>query len=172
LPFPVFSIIAMIPALWHARFWSRVKGVHTRNRTASFKAVSDGVARDGQAAGWRGAIIVPRFGTDLCCELRIALWSDQTAHHARGRRTGTPSLNIHQPAEKANMLSSIDMKKTAENTKIANKKVANPHQMKGVMSAVTAVVGEEPDTFADVDEHPGSLDLPTQKTKPQSCLPK
>ena len=57
------------------------------------------------------------------------------------------------------------MKKTAENTKIANKKVANPRQMKGVMAAVTAVVGEEPDTFADVDEHPGSLDLPTQKPK-------
>jgi len=37
--------------------------------------------------------------------------------------------------------------------------------MKGVMSAVTAVIGEEPDTFADVGEHPGSLDLPTQKPK-------
>ena len=56
------------------------------------------------------------------------------------------------------------MKKTAENTKTAIKKVvADPHQIKGVMSAVKAVVGEEPDTFADVDEHPGSLDLPTQK---------
>jgi hypothetical protein len=40
---------------------------------------------------------------------------------------------------------------------------ANPLQMKGVMAAVTAVIGEEPDTFADVDEHPGSLDLPPQK---------
>ena len=46
------------------------------------------------------------------------------------------------------------MRKTAENTKTATK---------GVMSAVKAVVGEEPDTFADVDDHPGSLDLPTQK---------
>jgi hypothetical protein len=56
------------------------------------------------------------------------------------------------------------MNKTAGNTKITTKKVvANPHQMKGVMAAVTAVVGEEPDTFADVDDHPGSLDLPTQK---------
>ena len=56
------------------------------------------------------------------------------------------------------------MKKTAENTKTASKRiVANPHQMKGVMAAVKAVIGEEPDTFADVDEHPGSLDLPTQK---------
>jgi len=33
------------------------------------------------------------------------------------------------------------------------------------MAAVTAVVGEEPDTYAGVDEHPGSLDLPTQKPK-------
>ena len=55
------------------------------------------------------------------------------------------------------------MRKTAENTKIAIKAAANPHQIKGVMSAVKAVVGEEPDTFADVDDHPGSLDLPTQK---------
>jgi hypothetical protein len=46
------------------------------------------------------------------------------------------------------------MEKTAENTKTATN---------GVMSAVKAVVGEEPDTFADVDDHPGSLDLPTQK---------
>jgi hypothetical protein len=58
------------------------------------------------------------------------------------------------------------MKETAESTKTATKKaVANPRQMNGVMSAVKAVVGEEPDTFADVDEHPGSLDLPTQKPK-------
>jgi hypothetical protein len=58
------------------------------------------------------------------------------------------------------------MKKTAENTKIATKTiVADPHQMKRVMSAVKAVVGEELDTFADVDEHPGSLDLPTQEHK-------
>jgi hypothetical protein len=58
------------------------------------------------------------------------------------------------------------MKKPAENTKTATHKAgANPRQMKGVMSAVKAVVGEEPDTFADVDEHPGSLDLPTQKPK-------
>jgi hypothetical protein len=38
------------------------------------------------------------------------------------------------------------------------------------MSAVKAVVGEEPDTFADVNEHPGSLDLPTQKHKPTKLL--
>ena len=58
------------------------------------------------------------------------------------------------------------MKKTAENTKTATPKVvANPRQMKGVMAAVTAVVGEEPDTFDDMDEHPGSLDLPTQEHK-------
>ena len=56
------------------------------------------------------------------------------------------------------------MGKTAENMNIATKKVvASSRQMKGVMSAVKAVVGEEPDTFADVDEHPASLDLPTQK---------
>jgi len=59
------------------------------------------------------------------------------------------------------------MKKTAENTRTARKTiVAN----KGVMSAVTAVIGEEPDTFADVDEHPGSLDLPTQKHKTTKLL--
>ena len=58
------------------------------------------------------------------------------------------------------------MNKIAENTKTASKRiVANPHQMKGVMAAVTAVVGEDSDTFADVDEHPGSLDLPTQEPK-------
>ena len=58
------------------------------------------------------------------------------------------------------------MKKTAENTKTAIKKVAaNPHQMKDVMSAVTAVVGEDPDTFDGVDEHPGSLDLPVRLKK-------
>ena len=63
------------------------------------------------------------------------------------------------------------MNKTAENTKTATKKVvANPRQMKGVMSAVKAVIGEEPDTFADVDEHPGSLDLPTQKHKITTLL--
>ena len=63
------------------------------------------------------------------------------------------------------------MKKTAENTKTAPKKVAaNPRQMKGVMSAVKAVIGEEPDTFADVNEHPGSLDLPTQKQKTTKLL--
>ena len=56
------------------------------------------------------------------------------------------------------------MKKAAENTKTTSKRIAaNPRQMKQVMSAVKAVIGEEPDTFADVDEHPGSLDLPTQK---------
>jgi hypothetical protein len=71
------------------------------------------------------------------------------------------------------------MKKTAENTKTATPKVvANPRQMKGVMAAVTAVVGEEPDTYDGVDEHPGSLDLPTQKPKITKllvdceCLPK
>ena len=71
------------------------------------------------------------------------------------------------------------MNKTAENTKTATKKVvANPRQMKGVMSAVKAVIGEEPDTFADVNEHPGSLDLPPQKPKITKlladceCLPK
>jgi hypothetical protein len=58
------------------------------------------------------------------------------------------------------------MKKTAENTKTASKRiVATPRQIKEVTAAVTAVIGEEPDTFADVDEHPGSLDLPTQKPK-------
>jgi hypothetical protein len=58
------------------------------------------------------------------------------------------------------------MKKTAENMNIATKKVAaSSRQMKRVMSAVKAVIGEEPDTFADVGEHPGSLDLPTQKDK-------
>jgi hypothetical protein len=63
-------------------------------------------------------------------------------------------------------LSSIDMNKTAENTKTAINKVgANPRQMKGVMSAVKAVIGEEPDTFDGVDEHPGGLDLPTPKTQ-------
>jgi len=66
---------------------------------------------------------------------------------------------------------SIDMNKTAENTKTATQKAAtNPHQMKGVMAAVTAVVGEEPDTFADVDEHPGSLDLPTQEHETTKLL--
>lgn len=56
------------------------------------------------------------------------------------------------------------MKTTAENTKTATKKAAAiPRQMKGVMAAVTAVVGEEPDTYDVVDDHPGSLDLPTQK---------
>ncbi len=65
-----------------------------------------------------------------------------------------------QPAKKPISLSNIDMNKTTENTKTATKNVV---ATKGVMSAVTAVVGEEPDTFADVDEHPGSLDLPTQK---------
>jgi hypothetical protein len=71
------------------------------------------------------------------------------------------------------------MKKTAENTKITTKRVvANPHQIKGVMAAVKAVVGEEQDTFDGVDEHPGSLDLPTQKPKITKlladceCLPK
>jgi hypothetical protein len=58
------------------------------------------------------------------------------------------------------------MKKTAENTKTAAKRiVANPHQITEVTAAVKAVIGEEPDTFADVDEHPGSLDLPTQEHK-------
>ncbi len=73
------------------------------------------------------------------------------------------SGSVHlQPAKKANIdsLSNIDMNKTTENTKTATKNVV---ATKGVMSAVKAVVGEEPDTFADVDEHPGSLDLPTQK---------
>ena len=53
------------------------------------------------------------------------------------------------------------MRKTAENTKTATK---------GVMSAVKAVVGEEPDTFADVNDHPGSLDLPTRKQKINKLL--
>lgn len=69
-------------------------------------------------------------------------------------------------SEKTNIAISyrIDMKKTAENAKAAPQKaVATPHQMKGVMAAVMAVVGEAPDTFADVDEHPGSLDLPVLK---------
>ena len=38
------------------------------------------------------------------------------------------------------------------------------------MSAVKAVVGEDPDTFADVDDHPGSLDLPTRKQKINKLL--
>ena len=59
------------------------------------------------------------------------------------------------------------MNKTAENTKIATKKIV---ATKRVMAAVTAVVGEEPDTFADVDAHPGSLDLPTQKPKTTKLL--
>jgi hypothetical protein len=63
------------------------------------------------------------------------------------------------------------MNKTAENTKSATQKaVANPHQMKGVMAAVTAVVGEEPDTYDGVDEHPGSLDLPIKKPKITTLL--
>jgi hypothetical protein len=58
------------------------------------------------------------------------------------------------------------MKKTAENTKTATKRiVANPRQMRGVMSAVKAVIGEEPDTFADMDEHPSSLNLPVRLKK-------
>jgi len=58
------------------------------------------------------------------------------------------------------------MKKAAENTKTTSKRIAaNPRQMTGVMAAVKAVVGEEPDTFDSVDEHPGSLDLPTQQPK-------
>jgi hypothetical protein len=38
------------------------------------------------------------------------------------------------------------------------------------MAAVKAVIGEEPDTFADMDEHPSSLDLPTQKPKITTLL--
>ena len=58
------------------------------------------------------------------------------------------------------------MNKTTENTKVATKKVvASSRQMKGVMAAVKAVVGEEPDTFEGVDEHPGSLDLPVQRRR-------
>ena len=38
------------------------------------------------------------------------------------------------------------------------------------MAAVKAVVGEDPDTFADVDDHPGSLDLPTRKQKINKLL--
>ena len=63
------------------------------------------------------------------------------------------------------------MKKTAENTKTASKRiVATPRQIKEVTAAVTAVIGEEPDTFADVDDHPGSLDLATQKHKATKLL--
>jgi hypothetical protein len=63
-------------------------------------------------------------------------------------------------------LSIIDMNKTTEKTKTtAPKIIDSSHQMKGVMAAVTAVVGEEPDTYDGVDEHPSSLDLPTQKPK-------
>ena len=54
------------------------------------------------------------------------------------------------------------MEKTAENTKTATKKAV---ATKGVMAAVKAVIGEEPDTFADVDEHPGSLDFPVRLKK-------
>ena len=58
------------------------------------------------------------------------------------------------------------MKKTAENTKTATKRiVTTPRQIKEVTAAVKAVIGEEPDTFADVDEHPGSLDLPVRLKK-------
>ncbi len=58
------------------------------------------------------------------------------------------------------------MKKTAEKTKTAIKKViVSSRQMKGVLSAVKAVVGEEQDTFDGVDEHPGSLDLPVQRRR-------
>jgi hypothetical protein len=71
------------------------------------------------------------------------------------------------------------MKKAAEHTKTASKRiVATPRQIKEVTAAVKAVIGEEPDTFADVDEHPSSLDLPTQKPKITKlladceCLPK
>jgi hypothetical protein len=75
-------------------------------------------------------------------------------------RVGTSPTSEKRPIS----LSSIDMNKTAENTKTATKRiVATPRQIKEVTAAVTAVVGEEPDTFADVYEHPGSLDLPTQK---------
>jgi hypothetical protein len=60
------------------------------------------------------------------------------------------------------------MRKTAANTNIATpKNVANSRQMKGVMAAVKAVVGEEQDTFDGVDEHPGSLDLPPQTLEKQ-----
>ena len=59
------------------------------------------------------------------------------------------------------------MKKTAENTRTARKTIV---VTKEVTAAVTAVVGEEPDTFADVDEHPGSLDLPTRKQKINKLL--
>jgi hypothetical protein len=68
-------------------------------------------------------------------------------------------------------LSIIDMNKTAENTKTATKRiVTTPRQIKEVTAAVIAVTGEEPDTFADVNEHPGSLDLPTQKPKTTKLL--
>jgi hypothetical protein len=63
------------------------------------------------------------------------------------------------------------MKKTAENTKTASKRiVATPRQIKEVTAAVKAVIGEEPDTFDCVDEHPSSLDLPTQKHKSTKLL--
>ena len=58
------------------------------------------------------------------------------------------------------------MNKTTEKTKTtAPKIIDSSHQMKGVMSAVKAVVGEEQDTFDGVDEHPGSLDLPVQRRR-------
>lgn len=59
------------------------------------------------------------------------------------------------------------MNKTAENTKTATKNVV---ATKGVMAAVRAVVGEEQDTYDGVGEHPGSLDLPTQKQKINKLL--
>jgi hypothetical protein len=63
------------------------------------------------------------------------------------------------------------MRKTAQNTKPATKRiVTTPRQIKEVTAAVKAVIGEEPDTFADVNEHPGSLDLPTQKPKITTLL--
>jgi len=42
--------------------------------------------------------------------------------------------------------------------------------MKEVTAAVKAVIGEEPDAFDGVDEHPSSLDLPTQKPKTTKLL--
>jgi hypothetical protein len=39
-----------------------------------------------------------------------------------------------------------------------------------LLAAVKAVIGEEPDTFDDVDDHPTSLDLQTQKPKMTKLL--
>ena len=78
------------------------------------------------------------------------------------------SESVHlQPTKRPISLPIIDIKKTAENTNAATKRIV---ATKGVMAAVKAVVGEEPDTFDEVDDHPSSLDLPTRKQKINKLL--